>query len=407
MKTLRLVGLFGLLFAPPAASDESSPAKGPIVLGQAAAALHRSMLVFDGHNDLPWQVRKRGQGSFDQLDISAPQPPLHTDIPRLRQGGVGAQFWAVYVPGETMHQGSALTQTLAQFDIVDEMLRRYPEVFELALTADDVLRIRAEGKIASLIGVEGGHSIENSLGVLRQLHRRGARYMTLTHNVTLDWADAAGDDPVHGGLTAFGEEVVREMNRLGMLVDLSHVSPDTMQHALRISAAPVIFSHSSARGVADHPRNVPDNVLPLVVENGGVIMVNFFSNFVVPENAARDAEAAQLRQRLLQQSDDHDQVEAEVRRWKRQNPPRRGTIQHVLDHIDHLVRHTGVDHVGIGSDFDGVTMLPEQLEDVSCYPLITQGLMDRGYDEAAIRKLMGENVLRVLRQAAAVAASMP
>ncbi|TVQ00526.1 MAG: membrane dipeptidase [Planctomycetaceae bacterium] len=379
--------------------------RAPIVMTERAAELHRSLLMFDGHNDLPWEVRKRAGRSFDNLDISKPQPELQTDIPRLRAGGVGAQFWSVYVPGETMRQGQALTQTLEQIEIVLAMMNRYPETFELALTADDVERIRGEGKIASLIGVEGGHSIENSINVLRQLHRLGARYMTLTHNVTLDWADAANDRAVHGGLSEFGEEIVREMNRLGMLVDLSHVSPDTMRHALRVTAAPVIYSHSSARGIADHPRNVPDDVLPLVVANGGVIMVNFYSSFIVPESAARDAESAALRERLIEETGDEQAADAEVRRWRRQNPAQAGTIHDVLDHIDHLVRHAGADHVGIGSDFDGVTMLPDQLEDVSTYPLITQGLLDRGHDEATIRKIMGENVLRVMRRAEEVAAS--
>jgi membrane dipeptidase len=302
-----------------------------------------------------------------------------------------------------MRQGKALAQTLEQIEIVHQMLRRYPETFELALTADDIVRIHGEGKIASLIGVEGGHSIENSLNVLRQLHRLGARYMTLTHNVTLDWADAASDKELHGGLTPFGEEVVREMNRLGMLVDLSHVSPATMRHALRITTAPVIYSHSSARGVADHPRNVPDEVLPLVAKNGGVIMVNFYSSFIVPASAARESEVIRLKRRLQDAGTSADAIDAEVKKYRTQHPATRGTIHDVLDHIDHLVRLAGPDHVGLGSDFDGVPMVPEQLEDVSSYPLITQGMLDRGHDESVIRKVMGQNLLRVMRAAEAVA----
>lgn len=384
---------------------ESSPhARPPIVLTEAAAQLHRSLLLIDGHNDLPWEVRKRAARSFENLDISLPQPDLQTDIPRLRTGGVGAQFWSVYVPGTTLKEGNSLAQTLEQIEVVQKMIAKYPEAFELALTTGDIERIRAKGKIASLIGVEGGHSIENSLGVLRQLHKLGARYMTLTHNVTLDWADAANDKSISGGLSPFGEEVVREMNRLGMLVDLSHVSPETMRHALRIAAAPVIYSHSSARGVADHPRNVLDDLLPLVAANGGVIMVNFYSSFIVPESARRDAEANRLRQRLADQGIDAETVASEVRKWKREHPSLPGTIHDVLDHIDHLVRRAGIDHVGIGSDFDGVPMVPVQLEDVSTYPLITQGLLDRGYDETAIRKIMGENLMRAMRKAEAVAA---
>jgi membrane dipeptidase len=384
-------------------ATEPKPARGPVVLSQRAQTLHRSLLLADGHNDLPWELREQANSSFDNLDIAMSQSDLQTDIPRLRRGGVGAQFWSVYVPGETMRQGKALAQTLEQIEIVHQMLRRYPETFELALTADDIVRIHGEGKIASLIGVEGGHSIENSLNVLRQLHRLGARYMTLTHNVTLDWADAASDKELHGGLTPFGEEVVREMNRLGMLVDLSHVSPATMRHALRITTAPVIYSHSSARGVADHPRNVPDEVLPLVAKNGGVIMVNFYSSFIVPASAARESEVIRLKRRLQDAGTSADAIDAEVKKYRTQHPATRGTIHDVLDHIDHLVRLAGPDHVGLGSDFDGVPMVPEQLEDVSSYPLITQGMLDRGHDESVIRKVMGQNLLRVMRAAEAVA----
>lgn len=375
-----------------------------IVLTAAAAELHKSLLVIDGHNDLPWEVRQSAARSFENLDISKPQPSLQTDIPRLRVGGVGAQFWSVYVPGTTLKEGNSLAQTLEQIEVVQTMIAKYPDVFELALTTEDIRRIKSNGKIASLIGVEGGHSIENSLSVLKQLYRLGARYMTLTHNVTLDWADAANDKSINGGLSPFGEEVVREMNRLGMMVDLSHVSPETMRHALRITRAPVIYSHSSARGVADHPRNVPDDILPLVAANGGVIMVNFYSSFIVPHSARLDAQANQLRQRLREEGLDDEAVDAEVRKWKRENPALPGTIHDVLDHIDHLVRGAGVDHVGIGSDFDGVPMVPAQLEDVSTYPLITQGLLDRGYDEVAIRKIMGENLMRAMAKAESVAA---
>jgi membrane dipeptidase len=390
-------------------TNEQTPAativqRPPIVLTAAAEELHKSLLVIDGHNDLPWEVRQRESRSFENLDIAKSQPDLQTDIPRLRTGGVGAQFWSVYVPGTTLKEGNSLAQTLEQIEVVQTMIAKYPDAFELALTTADIRRIRSNGKIASLIGVEGGHSIENSLSVLQQLYRLGARYMTLTHNVTLDWADAANDKSISGGLSPFGEEVVREMNRLGMLVDLSHVSPETMRHALRITRAPVIYSHSSARGVADHPRNVPDDILPLVAANGGVIMVNFYSSFIVPQSARRDADANRLRLRLREDGKDDEAVEAEVRKWKRENPALPGTIHDVLDHIDHLVRGAGVDHVGIGSDFDGVPMVPAQLEDVSTYPLLTQGLLDRGYDESAIRKIMGENLMRAMAKAESVAA---
>lgn len=386
------------------AQEPQQQIRPAIVLSEEARQLHRQLLVIDGHNDLPWEMRNRAARSFDTLDISQPQQAIQTDIPRLRNGGVGAQFWSAYVPGETLKQGNALAQTLEQIEIIHSMIERYPETFELALRADDIVRIHRDGKIASLIGVEGGHSIENSLGVLRQLYHLGARYMTLTHNVTLDWADAANDQVRHGGLTPFGEDVVREMNRLGMLVDLSHVSPDTMRHALRVTTAPVIFSHSSARGIADHPRNVPDAILPLVAQNGGVVMVNFFSNFIVPAAVQRDTAASRREAELMQQLGDEQAVAAAMRRWKRENPAPRGSIHDVLDHIDHLVRIAGVDHVGLGSDFDGVPLVPEQLDDVSSYPLITQGLLDRGYDEESIRKIMGDNLLRAMREAEGVAA---
>lgn len=403
-QSLVVVGLLTVALKAPAGWADSPPsARPPIVLTDAAAKLHKSLLLIDGHNDLPWEVRERAARSFENLDISKSQPDLQTDIPRLRTGGVGAQFWSVYVPGTTVKEGNSLAQTLEQIEVVQKMIAKYPDTFELALTTADIQRIRANGKIASLIGVEGGHSIENSLSVLRQLHKLGARYMTLTHNVTLDWADAANDKAISGGLSPFGEEVIREMNRLGMLVDLSHVSPETMRHALRITLAPVIYSHSSARGVADHPRNVPDDILPLVAANGGVIMVNFYSSFIVPESARLDAEANQLRRRLTDQGVDAETVDAKVRKWKREHPAIPGTIHDVLDHIDHLVRGAGIDNVGIGSDFDGVPMVPVQLEDVSTYPMITQGLLDRGYDETAIRKIMGENLMRAMRKAEAVA----
>jgi membrane dipeptidase len=359
--------------------------------------------VFDGHNDLPWQIREKASRSFEKLDIARPQPELHTDIPRLREGNVGAQFWSVYVPAETGRQGTALLQTLEQVELVKAMAARYPDVFALARTADDVERIRGQGKIASLIGVEGGHAIENSLENLRRLHRLGAGYMTLTHSDTLSWADSATDDQPHQGLTAFGEEVVREMNRLGMLVDLSHVSVETMKDALRVSKAPVIFSHSSSRAVADHPRNVPDDVLRLTARNGGLVMVNFYSGFVVPSSARRMNRMFDVMRELRQKHPEDADYEQAVRRWRLNNPIQPGTVRDVVDHIDHMVRVAGIDHVGLGSDFDGVSMLPSQLEDVSTYPVITQELLSRGYTPAEIHQLMSGNMMRVLREAEQVA----
>ncbi|MGD9634302.1 MAG: dipeptidase [Pirellulales bacterium] len=390
------------------ANDTNAPVnRGPIVVSDRAQAIHDSALLVDGHNDLPWKIRTEGSSTFDKLDIAQPQPGLHTDIARLRAGGVKAQFWSVYVPSGTRHKGKALSTTLEQIAIVKAMLKRYPEVFEFAGTVEDIERACAAGKIASLIGVEGGHSIENSLAVLRQLYAEGARYMTLTHSDTLDWADSATDDERVGGLSPFGEEVVREMNRLGMLVDISHVSIPTMKHALKISQAPVIFSHSSARAIADHPRNVPDEVLRLTAENGGVVMVNFYSGFVVPSAAARAKDLLpMLRELQAKYGDDSQQIRAEIRRWAARHPIDPGTIHVVLDHIDHIAKVAGVDHVGLGSDFDGIETCPAQLEDVSTYPRITQGLLDRGYGEAGIKKILGGNLLRAMRKAEDVAAEL-
>lgn len=382
----------------------SSPQRGPIVVSERAKQVHAGATLVDGHNDLPWKIRERGTPTFEKFDLAQPQAELHTDIPRLRSGGVKAQFWSVYVPASTRHDGKALSATLEQISIVKAMLERYPETFEFAGSVDDIERISAAGKIASLIGVEGGHSIENSLAVLRQLYVQGARYMTLTHSDTLDWADSATDEARHNGLSPFGEEVVREMNRLGMLVDISHVSVGTMKHALRITAAPVIFSHSSARAIADHPRNVPDDVLKLTASNGGVVMVNFYSGFVVPSAAERSKKAIPVLRALKEKyGNDSEKIRLAMRQWAQQNPIDPGTIHVVLDHIEHIAKVAGVDHVGIGSDFDGIDSVPAQLEDVSTYPRITQGLLDRGYSEQDIHKMLGGNVLRVMRRAEAVA----
>lgn len=378
----------------------------PVTVSERALELHRSALVFDGHNDLPWELRDKAGGSFHKLDISRPQPELNTDIPRLLTGGVGAQFWSVYTPGETARKGAALLTTLEQIDLVKRMAQRYPDSFAMAYSAADIRRIRSEGKIACLIGMEGGHSIENSLANLRRLYGEGARYMTLTHGDTLEWADAATDDPRHDGLSPFGEEVVREMNRLGMLVDLSHVSDATMLDALQISKAPVIFSHSSARAVADHPRNVPDHVLRKTADNGGVVLVNFGSMFIEPESARRMKPIFQVMRELRKQFPDEADYQRERKAWLARNPVLPGVIHDVIDHIDHIARVAGAEYVGLGSDFDGVLMLPEQLKDVSKYPLITQLLLDRGYTSEEVRMILGGNLLRVLEQAEATAASI-
>jgi membrane dipeptidase len=393
--------------AGPEAKESTSSKRAPIVVTDEAIRIHKAAPVFDGHNDLPWALRKSGS-AVGKIDLRKNQLDFHTDIPRLRRGGVGAQFWSVYVPVSTARQNNALTATLEQIAVVRELTKQYSDVFELALTTEDVTRIRDDGKIASLIGVEGGHSIENSLNVLRQLYREGARYMTLTHSMSLDWADSCSDQPISGGLSAFGEEIVHEMNRLGMIVDLSHVSPACMRKALETTQAPVIFSHSSARAVADHPRNVPDDVLLLTRKNGGVVMVNFFSDFVNPVDAARSRKRTAQREKLRQlHPDDEEKATSELRQWELKNPRSDGcTVYDLLDHIDQIVKVAGIDHVGLGSDYDGVPALPTQLEDVATYPVITQGLLDRGYTEAEIQKVLGGNVLRVFRQVEQVSSKL-
>jgi membrane dipeptidase len=378
---------------------KAEPQRKAVVVSDEARRVHNATFVFDGHNDLPWALRTNASASFERMNIAKPQKDLHTDIPRLREGNVGAQFWSVFVPADRAQRGTAMRETLDQIELVHAMVKRYPQVFELARTAEDVQRIYQSGKIASLIGVEGGHAIENSLGNLRHLHKLGAAYMTLTHSDTLDWADSATDDARHGGLSPFGEEVVREMNRLGMLVDLSHVSPETMKDALRVSKAPIIFSHSSARAVADHPRNVPDDVLKLTARNGGVVMVNFFSGFVHPESARRIVDA--MRE-LRKQFPDKQEYRIARARWRANSPILPGTVHDVVDHIDHIVKLAGIDHVGIGSDYDGVSTLPAQLQDVSTYPVITQELLNRKYTPEQIHKIMSGNILRVLAKAQAV-----
>lgn len=357
---------------PAVAADERAPVK----LTPRARQIHDAGFLFDGHNDLPWAIRELGLPSFSELDLRSHQSGLHTDIPRLRAGGVKAQFWSVYVPADTADTGQALLQTMQQIDLVHEMVRTYPDVFSLAETADELESQVKSGRIAGMLGIEGGYSIEEDPANIERFYRRGCRYMTLTHSKSLSWADSCSDDPRCGGLSDFGRDVIREMNRVGMLVDLSHVSPECMRQALRATRAPVIFSHSSAKAICGHPRNVPDDVLKLTQANGGVVMVNFFSRFVLPTEVTDRNETA------------------------------RGTIHDVIDHIDHIARTAGYEHVGLGSDFDGVPRLPEQLEDVSTYPLITQALMDRGWSEDRIHGLLGGNVMRVLRAAESVSAEM-
>jgi membrane dipeptidase len=392
------------------AADPTPPVQAdPATLAEVRQLL-REVPLIDGHNDLPWQYRKRSN-DFSAIDLisgtSKLDPPLATDIPRLRAGGVGAQFWSVYVP-TTPGGATAVEAVLQQIDVVHQMVARYPETFELALTADDIERIHRKGKIASLIGMEGGHSIDNSLAVLRMTYALGARYMTLTHVKNTDWADAAGDKPKHRGLTPFGEQVVREMNRLGMLVDLSHVTDETMRAALVVSQAPVIFSHSSAYALCNSPRNVPDDVLRLTAANGGVVMVCFLPGYLTERGrvamAAVETKKARLRRLYADNSPHFKKAQAA---WRRKHPsPHEASLSDVADHVDHVRKIAGIDHVGIGSDFDGFDGPPEGLEDVSCYPALLAEMMRRGYSQEDIKKLAGLNLLRVMRQAEQVAASL-
>lgn len=376
----------------------------------AVERILREVPLIDGHNDLPWQYRERVKNQLAKIDLRQDQSkldkPLHTDIARLRQGHVGAQFWSVYVPA-TMKGPEAVQATLEQIDVVHRLDVAYPDTLALALTADDIVRIHKSGRIASLIGVEGGHSINNSLGTLRMLHRAGARYMTLTHSKNVDWADAATDDPRHDGLTPFGKVVIGEMNRLGMLVDLSHVSPATMHDTLDVATAPVIFSHSSARAVTGHQRNVPDDVLQRLKTNGGVVMVTWVPSFVSEtlrvHSAERDAQEARLKS--LHEGEPQN-VKTALATWDAAHPRPKATIADVANHVDHVIRVAGEDHVGVGADLDGISTTPEGLESVADYPKLFAELLRRGHSEERLKKMAGLNVLRVMRAAEATAARL-
>jgi membrane dipeptidase len=399
-------------------------------LNQQARDLLRRFPLIDGHNDLPWALRERAAGDASkvrlappgevsggpgevpgdpaEVNLAAPVAGLHTDLPRLAAGGVGAQFWSVYVPatpaGTPLAGDGAVTAVLEQIDLARLMISRYSDALELALTAADVERIFAAGRLASLLGAEGGHVIAGSLGVLRMLYALGVRYLTLTHNANVDWADSATDEPAAGGLTDFGRDVVREMQRIGMLVDLSHVSPDTMRDTLDVAAAPVIFSHSSARALCDSPRNVPDDVLARLAGNGGVCMVTFVPSFVSAECAdwlaGLKAEAA----RRGVDPKDLGQLFSLKPEWELTHPVPRATLSQVADHVEHVRKVAGVEHVGLGGDFDGTPDVTVGLQDVSAYPALFAELLARGWTEADCAALAGGNLLRALREAESFAA---
>jgi len=402
-----------LLFASPVALLIASSALAAADDTQRIERILAQTPLIDGHNDLPWEIRERFGGDVSKLDLShstlalpAPKgsPPLMTDIPRLRSGHVGGQFWSVFIPVEV--QGpEAVQMTIEQIDIVKQLCARYPRDLAMAYTAADVMRVHKSGRIASLIGVEGGHQINNSLAVLRAYYDLGARYVTLTHAKNDAWADSATDDPAHHGLTPFGREVVREMNRLGMLVDLAHVSAETMRAALEVTEAPVIFSHSSARGIVDHPRDVADDVLRLVAANGGVVMVNFYPGYVSEARRRWDADRAAEVARYNSPPfgglyiGQPERARAALAEWERTHPAPPVTISDVADHIEYVRKVAGVDYVGLGSDFDGIPEAPAGLEGVDKYPALLAELARRGWSDADLAKVAGGNVLRVLARA--------
>jgi membrane dipeptidase len=391
------------------------PAQAQEYDARVARILHQTPLI-DGHNDWAETLRDNAGDARWSIDLRGGlgerTPPYNTDIARLRKGMVGGQFWSVYVSAD-LPGPVQVEQTLDQIELVHDIVRRYPESFALARTAADVRRIHGSGRIASMIGVEGGGQIDADFAVLRAYHELGAGYLTLTHVKTLEWADSATDTPVHGGLTPFGIAVVHELNRLGMLVDLSHVSEGTMRDALRVSRAPVIFSHSSARALDDHPRNVSDEVLKLVAANGGVVMVNFAESYI--SDAYRRWEAEEDAEKARLSSPPYgglyvgqpDKAAAALAAWERANPAPTVTLAQVADHIEHIAKVAGVDHVGIGSDFDGVdNALPVGLSGVDAYPALLAELLRRGWSDADVAKLAGGNVLRVMAEAEKVAAAM-
>lgn len=384
-------GLAACFLSAPASAQEDA------ALTQARALL-KTVPLIDGHNDLPWEIRVSDSAPRDvgAYDLNAPTPG-NTDIARLRAGKVGAQFWSIYIPGEAKDSGYARMQ-LEEFDIARRMIALYPKDLQFVTSADGIEQAFKAGKIGSLLGLEGGHAIENSLGVLRSYYDLGARYMTLTHNVTLAWADAAQDTAAHGGLTPFGREVVREMNRLGMMVDLSHVSPAVMSNVLDIAESPIIYSHSSAWALTNHKRNVPDSILKRLPKNGGVVMITFVPGFVNPRYGAWEDARDSVAMALQAGGVDSAVARAQYRTWRAANPPPAVTLDDVADHIEYVRNVAGVDNIGLGSDFDGMgPVTPVGLEDVSKFPDLFAELIRRGWKDGDLKKLAGLNVLRVIR----------
>ena len=394
--------ILGAAIAGVAAGQDADPK----LVARARALLAAAPLI-DTHNDLPTNLLEKSRGDLTKVDLAKVQASLAADVPRLVEGGVGAQYWSVFVESSTMSTHTSLHEALREFDVTLRLIRSQPRL-ELARTADDIERIHRSGRIASLIGVEGGHMIEQSPAALRVFYELGGRYMTLTHWDNVEWADSATDRPEHGGLTKRGEKLVREMNRLGMFVDISHVSPDTMRDALRVSRAPVIFSHSSSRGVTDHVRNVPDDVLRALAANGGVVHVNFIAEFIAPDAAAWMARRKAAEKDLQARLDDQASIDRAVKEWEKANPAPRGSLSMVADHIDRAVKLAGIDHVGIGADYydDGATSMVAGLENVTRYPYLFAELLRRGYSDEDVMKIAGRNHLRAMRQMERVAAEL-
>lgn len=373
---------------------------GKIKLSEEALALHREALVIDAHNDMPGNILDKGLNRQAGFSLSEIQPDLQTDIPRLRKGGVDAQVFVAYISPDHMRTGGGNQACIEQMELIHQLVDQHADDLEMALSFRDIPELAGKGKIAVLIGVEGGHAIENDLKNLELYYEMGARYMTLTHNENTPWADASYDVPEHGGLTSFGEEVLQAMNQLGMLIDLSHASDDTVRDAIRVSRAPVFASHSSARAICPSRRNLSDELVQGIAGTGGLVMVNFFPLFLIAEGAAIEQayidQYARLRSMDLSQEEFGQQMAA----WNQLQPSRPPCyVGHLADHIDHLVRVAGIDHVGLGSDYDGITYGPEQMPDVSGFPYVTQELLNRGYSRADIRKILGENFLRLLGKA--------
>jgi membrane dipeptidase len=398
------ISLLALFAAMPVSAQKPSPEA-------VAERLLANTPIIDGHNDTPEQLRELFDNDFSKFDLMALPPEAvaktHTDIPKLREGRVGGQFWSVWVdPALPKHE--AVTRTLEQIDTVKRMVARYPDTFQMALTAADVEAAMKRGKIASLIGMEGGHSIGGSLAILREMHRSGARYMTITHFLTTDWADSATDAPKHDGLSSFGVEVIKEMNRLGMIADLSHVSEAAMNDVLDVTKTPVLFTHSNARALLDHPRNVPDRVLKRLRGNGGVVMVTLVPIYTSPAILAHEADKTSMVAKIKARNVGNPAAEkAAMDAWIAANPTPKATIAQVADHVDHIRKVAGIDHIGIGGDFGGVDTLPEGLENVSKYPALFAELLRRGYTEAELAKIAQGNVLRVMRATETVAEYPP